>query len=70
MRIELSVSHLRVEPSLYDSFSRAAHVLNFSLFGICWFYNGTGMLEDTVKTANIILIFHFVLGFFIRYNQI
>ncbi|TYH01154.1 hypothetical protein ES288_A09G034200v1 [Gossypium darwinii] len=63
MRIEINVSHLRVEPSLYDSF-------NFSLFGIFWIYNGTGMPEDTVKTANIIIIFHFVLGFFIRYNQI
>ncbi|TYH19285.1 hypothetical protein ES288_A05G340300v1 [Gossypium darwinii] len=69
MRIEISVSHLRVEPSLYDSF-RAAHVLNFSLFGNCWIYNGTGMPKDIVKTTNIILIFHFVLGFFIRYNQI
>ncbi|KAG4201927.1 hypothetical protein ERO13_A05G306950v2 [Gossypium hirsutum] len=58
MRIEISVSHLRVEPSLYDSFSS------------CWIYNGTGMPKDIVKTTNIILIFHFVLGFFIRYNQI
>ncbi|KAH1066057.1 hypothetical protein J1N35_031044 [Gossypium stocksii] len=28
------------------------------------------LLEYMIKTANIILIFHFVLRFFIRYNQI
>ena len=33
----------------------------FSLFGICWIYNGTGMPKDTVKIEDIILLFEVVL---------